>query len=410
MSTLLNRHILLGITGGIAAYKSAELVRLLRQRGAEVRVVMTEGAQAFVTPLTFQALSGNGVHTQLLDPAAEAGMGHIELAKWAELIVIVPASANFLARLATGQADDLLTTVCLATEAPLAVVPAMNQAMWRNKATQHNCRVLLERDVQIWGPADGNQACGDQGPGRMLEAQDIAVHIEDACVAGVLAGKTWVITAGPTREPMDPVRYISNHSSGKMGYALAIAARDKGARVILISGPTQIPVPERVELRRVQTAQEMLAECLSVAHFTDVFIAAAAVADYRPTAVAERKIKKDQHGELLLKLQQNPDIVATIAGLESSPFVVGFAAETDNLLEHARIKQRRKNLDIVIANDVSISGLGFDSDRNAVWLVDGDEVRAYPENSKQQLARDLVHDIALRYERRSGQNTPRKSE
>lgn len=405
MSTLLNRHILLGITGGIAAYKSAELVRLLRQKGAHVRVIMTEGAQAFITPLTLQALSGNPVHTHLLDPLAEAGMGHIELAKWAELIVIAPASANFLARLATGQADDLLTTVCLATEAPVAVVPAMNQVMWRNGATQHNCRMLSEREVRIWGPADGSQACGDTGPGRMLEAQEIAARVEDFYGDGVLIGKTWVITAGPTREPLDPVRYLSNHSSGKMGYALAVAARDLGARVILISGPTQIPIPGRIELRPVQTAQEMLAECLSLAGHMDVFIAAAAVADYRPEVVAESKIKKNQHGELQLRLMQNPDIVASIASLESRPFVVGFAAETENLLEQARIKLLRKNLDLVIANDVSVAGLGFNSDRNAVWLVDQEGVSVYPENSKQQLARDLVRDIALRYEQRPGSNT-----
>jgi phosphopantothenoylcysteine decarboxylase/phosphopantothenate--cysteine ligase len=405
MSTLVNRHILLGITGGIAAYKAAELVRLLSQRGAQVRVVMTDGAQAFITPLTLQALSGNPVHTHLLDPAAEAGMGHIELAKWAELVVIAPASANFLARLAAGQADDLLTTVCLATAAPIAVAPAMNQAMWRNRATLHNCGVLAEREIRIWGPADGTQACGDIGPGRMLEAGEIAVLAEAAFFTGVLAGKTWLVTAGPTREPLDPVRYIGNHSSGKMGYALAEAARDAGARVILVSGPTQIPEPERVEVRRVQSAQEMLTECLSVAGQTDVFIAAAAVADYRPVRVAEHKIKKDQQGEFQLLLQQNPDIVATVAGLELRPFVVGFAAETENLLVHARAKLLRKNLDLVIANDVSIPGLGFNSDRNAVWLVDREGASAYPENSKQQLARDLVRDIALRYERRPGINT-----
>jgi len=393
------------VAGGIAAYKSAELVRLLRGQGAQVRVVMTEGAQAFITPLTLQALSGNPVHTHLLDPLAEAGMGHIELAKWAELIVVAPASANFLARLATGQADDLLTTVCLATAAPLAVAPAMNQMMWLNSATQHNCRVLSARSVQVWGPADGSQACGDTGPGRMLEAQDLVARTEDFFDDGALAGKTWVVTAGPTQEPLDPVRYLSNHSSGKMGYALAAAARDKGARVILISGPTQIAAPDRVELRSVQTAREMLAECLSLAGNMDVFIGAAAVADYRPVVVAERKIKKEHQAELQLRLQQNPDIVASVANMEPRPFVVGFAAETENLLEQARIKLIRKNLDLVIANDVSVAGLGFNSDRNAVWLVDKDGISMYPENSKLQLARDLVRDIALRYEQRPGSNT-----
>lgn len=405
MSTLANRHIVLGITGGIAAYKAAELARLLRQGGAEVRVIMTAGAQAFVTPLTLQALTGNPVHTQLLDPAAEAGMGHIELARWAELVIIAPASANFLARLAAGQADDLLATVCLATAAPIAVAPAMNQAMWRNAATRHNCRMLAERDIRVWGPAEGSQACGDTGPGRMLEAREIAALAGEFFAVGPLAGKTWVITAGPTREPLDPVRYISNHSSGKMGYALATAARDAGARVILVSGPTQLPAPERVELRAVQTAREMLVQCEMVARQADVFIAVAAVADYRPAAVAEQKIKKHQQGEIQLRLQQNPDIVATIASREPRPFMVGFAAETENLLEQARAKLMRKNLDLVIANDVSDPKLGFNSDRNAVWLVDRDGVATYPENSKQQLARDLVREIALRYERRPGHNS-----
>jgi phosphopantothenoylcysteine decarboxylase/phosphopantothenate--cysteine ligase len=410
MSILANRRVLLGITGGVAAYKAAELVRLLRQQSASVRVAMTEGAQAFITPLTLQALSGNPVHTHLLDPAAEAGMGHIELAKWAEMVVIAPASANFLARLATGQADDLLATVCLATSAPIAVAPAMNQAMWRNPATQHNYRVLQERGVRIWGPAEGSQACGDIGPGRMLEAKEIAVKTAEFFTPGILQGQTWVITTGPTREPLDPVRYISNHSSGKMGYALAAAARDAGARVILVSGPTYIPTPERVELRPVQTAQEMLDVCLEVAGQADVFIAAAAVADYRPVTVSMQKIKKGQQGEFQLQLQQNPDIVATIASMSKPPFMVGFAAETEKLLEHARSKLQRKNLDLVIANDVTAPGLGFNSDRNAVWLVDRDGVTDYPENSKQQLARDLVREIGLRYERRSGISTRGNSE
>lgn len=399
MSELFDRRIVLGVTGGIAAYKAAELVRLLLRGGAQVRVVMTESAQAFIAPLTFQALSGQPVHTHLLDPAAEAGMGHIELAKWAELVLIAPASANFLARLATGQADDLLTTVCLATSAPLMVAPAMNQAMWRNPATQHNCQILGQRGVVIVGPGEGEQACGDTGPGRMLEALEIAQVVAGYFRRGMLAGKVVVITAGPTREPLDPVRYISNHSSGKMGYALAAAARDEGARTILITGPTRLAAPPGIQVMQVETAKEMLAQALEHGAGADLFIAAAAVADYAPEKVATHKIKKEANGELHLHLVKNPDVVAEVARLERRPFVVGFAAETEKVLEHARAKLQRKNLDVIIANDVSDTTIGFNSDNNAVWLLSGEDAVEYPTQDKQQLARRLISDIAARLER-----------
>ncbi|MDO6441427.1 bifunctional phosphopantothenoylcysteine decarboxylase/phosphopantothenate--cysteine ligase CoaBC [Marinobacter sp. 2_MG-2023] len=364
------RKILLGITGGIAAYKSAELVRLLKKAGYEVRVIMTRGAEAFVTPLTFQALSGEPVRTSLLDPEAEAGMGHIELAKWADQVVIAPASADFIARLAQGMADDLLATVCCATEAPIAVVPAMNQAMWSNARTQRNIRLLGEdSQITLWGPDQGEQACGDNGPGRMLEAAVIAGLImrEKASSEG-LAGKRVVITAGPTREPIDPVRYISNHSSGKMGYALAVAAREAGASVVLISGPVALPAPTGIEVRNVVTADDMLqASTQAVDEGCDLFIATAAVADYRPETCAGDKIKKSSEA-MALPLIRNPDTLATIARRRDAPFTVGFAAETSDVARYAKDKMQRKNLRMIVANDVSAPGLGFNSDNNAVTV------------------------------------------
>lgn len=405
MSGLLGKKILLGVTGGIAAYKAAELVRQLRQHGAHVKVVMTEGAQAFVSPLTFQALSGQPVHTQLLDPTAEAGMGHIELAKWADVLLVAPASANFLARLATGQADDLLTTVCLATGAPIVVAPAMNQAMWRNPATQHNCQTIASRGIRVFGPGDGSQACGDIGPGRMLEAVEIAATLEQFVAGGRLIGKTVVITAGPTREPLDPVRYISNHSSGKMGYALAAAAREEGADTILISGPTSLEPPLGVRVVRIETARQMLDEALALSVGADVFIGCAAVADYTPEAVELQKIKKETNETLNLRLVKNPDVIATVAQLPERPFMVGFAAETENVLQHARGKLYRKKLDLVIANDVADLAIGFNSDRNAVWLLDATNETAYPEQDKRELARRLMQEISVRLERHNSKKS-----
>lgn len=394
MGSLSNKQILLGVTGGIAAYKSADLVRRLQDAGASVRVVMTPAAQEFITPLTMQALSGHPVHTALLDPEAEAGMGHIQLARWADLVLIAPASADFIARLTQGQGNDLLTTVCLATAAPIALAPAMNQGMWRNASTQANVAILRERQVHIFGPAEGGQACGDVGPGRMLEPLQLVEAAAGLFQSGVLAGKKVVITAGPTREAIDPVRYISNHSSGKMGYALAQAAMEAGAKVVLISGPTQLPAPERVELLAVTSAEEMLAASLAQAPGCDLFIAAAAVADYRPAQIASQKLKKTADEQMTLALVKNPDIVATIAALPGKPFTVGFAAETEQLQDYARQKLERKKLDLIIANNVATEGIGFNSDMNAVTVINQQQQWDITQRSKQQLARELIALIA----------------
>jgi len=385
------KRILLGVTGGIAAYKSAELVRLLKKSGHSVRVVMTAGAEAFVTPLTFQALSGEPVRTSLLDPEAELGMGHIELAKWADQVVIAPASADFIARLAHGMANDLLTTVCSATEAPIAIAPAMNQAMWRNARTQRNISLLAaDHQIALWGPGQGEQACGDTGFGRMLEPAALAELIEGKRSEGSLSGKRVVITAGPTREPIDPVRYISNHSSGKMGYALAAAAFSAGAEVTLISGPVNIPVPVGVRVRDVQTAEDMLRESsLAVDEGCDLFIVSAAVADYRPQTRAEQKIKKTEDS-MTLSLVKNPDTLATIAARANAPFVVGFAAETNDMARYATKKMQQKKLRMIVANDVSVPGLGFNSENNAVTVFWPGGQESIGPSSKCQIAARLV--------------------
>jgi phosphopantothenoylcysteine decarboxylase/phosphopantothenate--cysteine ligase len=396
------KRILLGVTGGIAAYKGAELVRLLKKSGHEVRVVMTRGAEAFITPLTFQALSGEPVRTSLLDSEAESGMGHIELAKWADQIVIAPASADFIARLAQGMADDLLTTLCCATEAPIAVAPAMNQAMWSNRRTQRNI-ALLEADTQVtlWGPDQGAQACGDVGPGRMLEPPALHELIAGA-VPGPLMGKRVVITAGPTREPIDPVRYISNHSSGKMGYALAAAARAAGAEVILVSGPVAIPAPAGVEIRGVMTAQDMLEEAgRAVDEGCDLFIATAAVADYRPDTCADDKIKKSGE-DMSLSLVRNPDTLATIASRDDAPFTVGFAAETRDVEHYALDKLKRKKLNMIVANDVSAPGLGFNSDNNTVAVFWPQGRESIGPESKAVIAQRLVALIADQLTHKAG--------
>ena len=394
MSSLANKQILLGVTGGIAAYKSADLVRRLQDAGASVQVVMTPAAQEFITPLTLQALSGNPVHTQLLDPEAEAGMGHIQLARWADLVLIAPASADFMARLTQGMGNDLLTSICLATAAPIALAPAMNQGMWRNQATQTNLDLLIERKIHIFGPADGGQACGDIGPGRMLEPLQLVDAAASLFATGSLAGKTLVITAGPTREAIDPVRYLSNHSSGKMGYALAEAAAEAGAKTILISGPTQLKTPPRVQRIDVTSAQQMFDASMAAADSCDVFIAAAAVADYRPAQVAPQKLKKGADESITLPLVKNPDIVASVAALPKRPFTVGFAAESENLLDYGRAKLVHKKLDLVIANNISDSRIGFNSDENAVTVIDEHSNHELSQRSKQQLARELIALIA----------------
>jgi phosphopantothenoylcysteine decarboxylase/phosphopantothenate--cysteine ligase len=399
MQQLCNRRILLGISGGIAAYKSAELVRLLKRAGADVRVIMTSGAMEFMTPLTMQALSGNPVHHALLDPEAEAGMGHIELAKWADLILIAPASANLLSRLAQGMGNDLLTTVCLATDAPLCIAPAMNQAMWRDPMTQANVARLQKahnKKLTVIGPDAGEQACGDVGPGRMMEPELIAAEVANMFESGALAGVSVVITAGPTREAIDPVRYISNHSSGKMGYALAAAARDAGARVTLISGPVNIPAPERVRMVNVTSALDMFNAAKSELEHGQVFIASAAVADYRLASVAPQKVKKSTD-TLTLELVKNPDIIAMVAAHDPHPFTVGFAAETQDVERYARGKLESKNLDVIIANDVSRSDIGFNSDDNAVSVFWPEGQQRFDTMNKHTLARELIALVADRY-------------
>ncbi|MEP4486312.1 MAG: bifunctional phosphopantothenoylcysteine decarboxylase/phosphopantothenate--cysteine ligase CoaBC [Halioglobus sp.] len=392
MAHLFNRNVLLGVSGGIAAYKSAELVRALQERGATVRVIMTHGAQEFITPLTLQALSGNPVHTALLDEEAERGMGHIELARWADLLVMAPATADLLARLAMGRADDLLTTVALATSAPVLVAPAMNQAMWADPATQANVATLKQRGMTMEGPAAGEQACGDVGPGRMEEPLTIAQAAADLFENGALAAKRVMITAGPTREALDPVRYISNHSSGKMGYALAQSAVDLGAVTSLISGPVNLSPIAHASITQVVSAQEMLDACLAQVDDCDIFIACAAVADYRPAEVQTDKIKKGGQ-TTTLSMVKNPDIVAAVAARQARPFTVGFAAETRDVVNYARQKLDAKNLDLIVANDVSDTAVGFNSDDNAVTLVWKDGEQILPQAGKSTIARQIFAKI-----------------
>lgn len=390
-------RILLGVTGGVAAYKAADLVRQLRKVGFEVRVVMTAGAEAFITPLTFQALSGNPVRTSLLDESAEAGMGHIELAKWADRVLVAPASADVMAKLAAGLAGDLLTTICLATEAPIILAPAMNQAMWRNRRTQENLR-RLQADPQfiLWGPDEGDQACGDRGPGRMLEPLDLVARLQ-APSDGPLQGQRVVITAGPTREAIDPVRYISNHSSGRMGYALAEAASALGAEVVLISGPTSLETPVGCRQIDVVSAEQMRAAVLdAVAAGCDLFIATAAVADYRPLQPESHKIKKSAEGAVI-QLTPNTDILAEVASRPEPPFCVGFAAETRDLARYARDKLARKKLAMIVANDVSDSSIGFNSTDNAVTVFWADGQQAFASRPKRVLARELMELIVARW-------------
>ena len=398
--TLHNRRILLGITGGIAAYKGAELTRRLQDQGADVRVIMTRSATEFITPLTMQALSKHPVHLDLHNPDTESVMGHIELARWADLVLIAPASANFLARLAHGHGDDLLTAVCLAAECPVAIAPAMNQAMWAKSPTQKNRALLVERGIHFLGPDSGIQACGEVGAGRLLDIEALLIGASNLFASGRLQGKTVLITAGPTREAIDPVRFISNHSSGKQGYALASAAVDAGARVILVSGPTALTAPERVDLVKVTSAQDMHEAVQARLPETDIMIGVAAVSDYRPKMVETQKIKKGQCGErtLTLELVENPDIIAEAAKHPNAPFTVGFAAETENLENYAKRKLLEKNLAMIVANNVANSQIGFNSDANATTVFwAGGEINI-PMMSKRALSERLISIIADRIE------------
>jgi phosphopantothenoylcysteine decarboxylase/phosphopantothenate--cysteine ligase len=392
---LAGRRILLGVSGGIAAYKAVELARLLVSAGCDVRVVMTPGATQFVGPLTLQAVTGWPVSTDIFDPQQEAAMGHIALARWADLIVVAPASANCIAGLHTGQADTLLHTVCLASTAPLALAPAMNSQMWQHPATRENIRVLQQRGVQCWGPADGVQACGDVGPGRLLEPTELYQRIVAHFTRGHLAGCHLLLTAGPTREPLDAVRYIGNRSSGKMGYAIAIAAAEQGARVTLVSGPTALACPPGVTRHQVQTAQQMYAQVMAHVAEADIFVACAAVADYRPETCAEHKIKKD-NVPYSLTLVPNPDILAAVAKLPEPPYCLGFAAETDQVLTQAEAKRQAKKIPLLAANRVSATA-GFDADENALTLLSDQGQVHLPQQPKQRLARQLIHHLAEQY-------------
>ncbi|GAA5192779.1 bifunctional phosphopantothenoylcysteine decarboxylase/phosphopantothenate--cysteine ligase CoaBC [Ferrimonas gelatinilytica] len=390
--------ILLGVSGGIAAYKTPNLVRRLREQGAEVRVVMTQGAGAFVTEMSLQAVSGHPVAQDLLDPATESAMGHIELARWADLVLIAPASANLIARLAQGMADDLLTTAVLATQAPVLLCPAMNTVMYQHPATQANLRTLAARGVDLFGPDAGEQACGEVGPGRLPEPEAITAYWQQhyqSPADGPLAGRRVLITAGPTREALDPVRYISNHSSGKMGYALAEQARQLGAEVTLVSGPVSLSAPAGVQRIPVESAQQMLEAVLAALPGQDIFIGCAAVADYRAVSIAEGKIKKSRD-RMQIELVRNPDILATVASANNRPYTVGFAAETHNVEQYARDKLARKNLDLIAANDVSQPGQGFNADGNALTLYWKDGALSLGHSAKADQARQLLMTIAKR--------------
>lgn len=395
MGVLAGKKIVLGITGGIAAYKTPLLVRALRLAGAEVRVVLTPAAQHFVTPLTLQTLSGQRVALELFDLEREYSMGHIELARWADLVLVAPASADFLARLTLGMADDLLTTLCLASDSPLVVAPAMNQQMWQHPATQENLATLGRRGVRIWGPASGIQACGEEGPGRLLEPEELFARLAGFWQPGPLSGVRVLMTAGPTREPLDPVRFLSNRSSGKMGYALAVALRELGAEVTLVSGPVELPYPADVFCLRVETALEMHQAVMPRVKEAQIFVATAAVADYRPADPAPRKIKKHS-ARLDLRLTPNPDILAEVAALPEAPFCVGFAAETEELERHAKAKLAGKKVQMVAANLVG-EGRGFESDLNALEVFWRDGSRRFDTAPKPILARQLAALIAERY-------------
>jgi len=399
-------NIVLGITGGIAAYKAPDLVRRLRERGAEVQVVMTASAKEFVTDTALQAVSGRPVRSNLWDKEAEAAMSHIELARWADVVLIAPATAEVMARIVSGAAPDLLTTICLATEAPIALAPAMNRVMWSNPATQANRAVLEERGIHILGPGTGSQACGETGAGRMLEPETIAATVCGLSVGkgkGLLEGRTVVVTAGPTREAIDPVRYISNRSSGKMGYAMARAAAAQGANVILISGPVSLADPPGMDVYHVTTAQEMFDATHEHVAKADIFIAAAAVADYRPAEAKQQKIKKTNE-TISINLVRCPDILASVAALDTPPFTVGFAAETEAVEEYARSKLQKKKLDMIVANQVG-DDRGFDRDDNAVSVLWHNGQMGFPTTAKSELARGLVELVAEHFYASRGRET-----
>lgn len=395
MKQLANKHILLCVTGGIAAYKAAEIIRLFKSSGSNVRVLMTKAAQEFITPLTMQALSGNQVHVDLLDTEAEAAMGHIELAKWSDAILIAPCSANSISRLAAGKGDDLMTAVCLAAECKIYFAPAMNQAMWADSRTQKNYQILKKNNFISIGPNSGEQACGDEGYGRMSEPQEIVSEVATNFSEGLLAGKKILITAGPTREKIDPVRYISNRSSGKMGFSIAEAARDEGGLVSLISGPVSLKTPNEIKRINVESADEMFNEVNKVVNNFDFFISTAAVADFKPEKIENQKIKKEKKSNnLSMELIENKDILKSISLKKEDLKVIGFAAETQDVVKNAKKKLNEKKLDLIIANDVSDSSIGFDSDENEVYLITKKIEKKIEKISKKKLSRSIIEFIA----------------
>lgn len=396
IKSLSNKRVLLGISAGIAAYKTPDLVRKLTELGAEVQIIMSKNSDQFVAPLALQAVSGHSVHDHAMTAESESGMGHIDLARWADVVLIAPATANIIARLCQGNADELLTTICVATEAPIAVAPAMNQQMWQNQATIANMQLLDQRGVLILGPDSGEQACGEVGPGRMLQPEDIAARLGQSFETGSLTGKSVMITAGPTWEALDPVRGITNHSSGLMGYAIAQAAIEAGAKVTLVSGPTHIEKPERANTIDVLSAANMHAAVMDNIAEQDIFIGVAAVADYRPVDEADQKIKKNDD-EMTIRLVKNPDILADVAARKDKPFCVGFAAETNKVIDYARGKLERKNLDLIAANKVGGCETGFGTPDNAITLISKDDVIELPRANKSALARNLVSHIAKHF-------------
>ncbi|MDC0547001.1 bifunctional phosphopantothenoylcysteine decarboxylase/phosphopantothenate--cysteine ligase CoaBC [Gammaproteobacteria bacterium] len=395
MLNFLNTNILLCVTGSIAAYKSAEIIRLFKKDGAEVRVIMTESAKEFITPLTLQAVSGNEIHDSLLDVKAESAMGHIELAKWADIILIAPCTAESLAKITHGRADDLMGSVILASKAPTFIAPTMNTTMWLDKSTQENFQTLVSRGINFIGPDEGEQACGDVGPGRLVEPEKIIELIKSDLHKGPLSGKTITITAGPTREQIDPVRYISNNSSGKMGYALADAARLQGANVNLVSGPVSLTANKGINLFKINSADEMLNKVFECMESSDIFISCAAVADFKPTNYSNTKIKKEDSENLEINLQKNHDILSEVSKRHSSAYIVGFAAETSNVNDNANKKLNSKNLNMIISNDVSDKSIGFDSDDNEVHVITKNETIFLKKNKKIKIAREILNIIAL---------------
>ena len=395
MNSLANKNILLGVTGGIAAYKSAEIVRSLKKAGSSVRVVMTKSAEEFITPLTLQALSGNKVSSELLDPESELGMGHIELAKWADAILIAPATANTLAKLASGRGDDLLSSISLAFEGPISLAPAMNQAMWKDSRTEDNIKKLINSKFQIYGPGSGEQACGDVGLGRMLEPDEIISSFSLLFEEGLLMNKSILISAGPTQEPIDPVRYITNKSSGKMGYSLAQASLEAGAKVTLISGPVNIEAPEGVHLVKIKTAEEMHEAVMHHIRNSDVFISSAAVADYKPENFSKEKIKKSNKDlDISIPMTENKDILKSVGAMENKPYLVGFAAETNDLIKNAKLKLSKKKLDLIVANDISNTEIGFDSDENEVTLINNEIELFIEKGPKKRVASKIIQYIS----------------